>query len=151
MAVVVKPPISSYGCGQDNCEACFGDGEYRKERFNMNINLKDLSDRYLELIDRTEDPDDNLDDDETEELENLTKLNNQIGDLLDFPAYAESASLVEYDSSAIRDFALQFIEDVEMEIPELIRPHVDWKAVGEDLLGNYPLVEYDGWTFYVLR
>lgn len=26
----MKPPTSRYGCGSDECEACYGDEEYRE-------------------------------------------------------------------------------------------------------------------------
>ena len=43
-----------------------------------------------------------------------------------------------YDS--VEDYAMERIED---EVPDCVRPYVDWKDLGEDLLIDYNYFEYN--------
>lgn len=56
----------------------------------------------------------------------------------------EARELIDYNSveiyDSIEDYAM---ERIEAEVPECVRPYVDWKDLGEDLLIDYNYFEYN--------
>lgn len=56
----------------------------------------------------------------------------------------EARELIEYNSveiyDSIEDYAM---EKIEKDVPECVRPYVDWKDLGEDLLIDYNYFEYN--------
>lgn len=56
----------------------------------------------------------------------------------------EARELIEYNSveiyDSIEDYAM---EKIEKDVPECVRPYVDWESLGEDLLIDYNYFEYN--------
>jgi hypothetical protein len=121
------------------------------------IDLRELADELAELRyskEQVEDPENEhytFEWTDEERLAQLEKLNSQMGDFLEYPRQCDAAMVVTDPA----EYAKQYCEDQEIfnrlhEYCMMEHVEVDWKAIGEDLLNDYEMYEFDGDEFYVI-
>lgn len=109
------------------------------------LDLDTLADELDDLRTRNEDPDDKLDDDETERLAALEGLENDLGDL-------HVASRNKGPFIAEDDFE-DYADEQAVELGIISREHrnyLDRERWANDLRSDYNCVDFDGTTFYYL-
>lgn len=123
----------------------------------MSIDLRELADELENLRtakEAVEDPENEyytFEKDDAERLAVLEKLNSDMGDFLEYPRNCDMAMVVTDPA----DYAKQYCEDQEIfkllyEYHMMEHVEVDWKSIGEDLLNDYEMYEFDGDEFYVI-
>ena len=109
------------------------------------LDLDTLADELDDLRARNEDPDDTLDESDTERLADLEGLENDLGDL--HVASRNKGPFIE--EGDWEDYAADQAEELGV-ISSEHRFYLDRERWANDLQSDYNSVDFDGTTFYYL-
>ncbi len=114
------------------------------------MNLHELADEYCDLKDMSDDPDQEMDDDEQERFKELSELNDELNDLLYYPARAISAIVVKDDKTDLERYGIDCAEGFHgFTSDHPLAQYVDYRSYAEDMLTDFTSVTWEDDDYYV--